>query len=504
MKKKNADVDSQAMIQSLLDTIARMQLTIAQLTESNQKLQGTVDQLTAFNLKLQETVDSLNETIRELNEKLHKNSKNSSKPPSSDGLKKPAPKSLRTPSGKRQGGQNGHPGAYLKAVVEPDYVIEHKPSRCAQCPHRTKCASKLCLKERRQVVDAVVDVDIIAHDVLEVCCPLTGKTYCGEFPDDVKAAIQYGQNLQTLVVSLNTVGAVSVNRVHEILSGVFNIPISTGTISSMVSRCSSALGDVLETIRRGIAEAPLGHFDESGTRVEGKTRWVHNASNNQYTLLSLSRKRGAEGMIEGQVLPYFTGVAVHDCWAPYWKFDIQHAVCNAHLLRELTGVVESHPEQTWAKRFLEMLLDMKADRDEAAEAGETELRYWKLQKYDRQYSEILQTAYNENPLPEQKPGKKGRPKRGKVRALIDRLSKYRDSVCLFIKNFQVPFDNNQAERDIRMVKVKTKVSGCFRSEDGAKDYLRIMSYVGTARKRGINAFEALGYAISGTPEYIFS
>ncbi len=172
MKKKSADVDPQAMIQALLETIARMQLTIDQLTASNQKFQETICQLTASNQKLQETVDSLNETVRELNEKLNKNSRNSSKPPSSDGLKKPNPKSLRKPSGKNQGGQNGHPGAYLKAEVQPDHVIQHKPSRCEHCPHRLECESRLCLKERRQVIDAVVDVDITAHDVLEVCLSL--------------------------------------------------------------------------------------------------------------------------------------------------------------------------------------------------------------------------------------------------------------------------------------------------------------------------------------------
>lgn len=504
MKKKSADVDPQAMIQALLETNARMQLTIDQLTASNQKFQETICQLTASNQKLQETVDSLNETVRELNEKLNKNSRNSSKPPSSDGLKKPNPKSLRKPSGKNQGGQNGHPGAYLKAEVQPDHVIQHKPSRCEHCPHRLECESRLCLKERRQVIDAVVDVDITAHDVLEVCCPLTGRTYCGDFPEDIRATVQYGQNLQSLVVSLNTVGAVSINRVHEILSGVFNIPIATGTISSMVSRCSSALDDVLETIRQGIAGTSVAHFDETGTRVDGKTFWVHNASDHQYTWLTLNRKRGEQGIREGSVLPDFSGIAVHDCWAPYWKFDAIHAVCNAHLLRELEGVTDNHPDQKWSKRFREMLLAMKNDRDKAFAAGETELRYWQLQKYERQYTEILRMACKENPLPEPKAGKKGRPKRGKVRALIDRLEKYRESVCLFIKNFQVPFDNNQAERDIRMVKVKTKVSGCFRSEDGAKDYLRIMSYVGTARKRGFNAFEAIKNAITGSPEFIFT
>ena len=209
-------------------------------------------------------------------------------------------------------------------------------------------------------------------------------------------------------------------------------------------------------------------------------------------------------MDEADVLPNFEGIIVHDCWTSYWKYPkVVHAVCCAHLLRELNGVIENHPEQTWAARFKKLLLDMKKVRDKAVSKEEDELSYYHLHKFDMEYDKIIKTAYEENPLPDETPNKRGRKKKSKVLNLICRLDIYKASVCLFTKNFSVPFDNNQAERDLRMIKVKTKVSGCFRNEDGAREYLKIMSYIGTAKKHGLNAFTAILEALNGNPDIIF-
>ncbi|MBQ5562513.1 MAG: transposase, partial [Clostridia bacterium] len=228
--------------------------------------------------------------------------------------------------------------------------------------------------------------------------------------------------------------------------------------------------------------------------------WVHDASNEYYTYLTLNSKRGYEAMKEADILPHYTGTVVHDCWSPYWKFDsAAHQLCCAHLLRELNGVTENHPEQTWAKKIKALLLKMKKAKERAIEKGKTKLCYSSVHRYKNQYDELISLAYSENPLPEQKKGKKGKKKRGKVLSLIDRLAKYKGQVCLFLENFSVPFDNNQAERDIRNIKIKTKVSGCFRSIDGAVEYLNIMSYIGTARKHGLNSFSAVLAAVCGNP-----
>ena len=210
-------------------------------------------------------------------------------------------------------------------------------------------------------------------------------------------------------------------------------------------------------------------------------------------------------MDDANVLPHARGIIVHDCWDSYWQYpDVAHAVCCAHLLRELNGVIENHPEQTWAPKFRRLLLDMKKSRDEAVQEHRDELSSQQLSKFDTEYDDIIKTAYEENPLPETSAKKRGRKKKSKVLNLICRLDNYKASVCLFIKNLCVPFDNNQAERDLRMVKVKTKVSGCFRSEEGAQEYLTIMSYIGCANKHHINAFTAIREALNGNPDIIFA
>ena len=459
--------------------------------------------------ELSAEIASLNQTIRELKEQLNKNSKNSSKPPASDGLKKPTVKkdrSLRESSGKKQGAQKGHVGIHLTVISKPDHVREHMHSDCTGCPYRASCLDKACIKETRHEVDAVVNVDVTAHNLIEVReCPMHGGVKTGAFPENIKATVQYGKNLQAMVVAFNTVGAVSINRTHEILSSVFNIPLATGTIKNMVTRCAESLKNTYERIRMTMIMLGLIHCDETGTRVDGKTLWVHVASNQNYTYLTINQKRGQIGMDAANVLPHFQGITVHDCWGSYWKYqNVTHAICCAHLLRELNGVIENHPEQTWASKFKELLLSMKKVRDKALLDAKDEVSYYHRHKFDKEYDSIIKTAYEENPLPETPAKKRGLKKKSKVLNLICRLDNYKESVCLFIKNLCVPFDNNQAERDLRMVKVKTKVSGCFRSEEGSQEYLTIMSYIGSARKHGINAFTAIREALNGNPDIIFN
>lgn len=385
------------------------------------QLMAQIDFLTKQNSTLTATIAELNQTINELKEQLNKNSKNSSKPPSSDGLKKPAVKknrSLRESSGKKQGAQQGHNGVHLSVISNPDHTMEHMHSDCNGCPYREKCLDKACIKETRHEIDAVV--------------------------------------------AFNTVGAVSINRTHEILSSVFNIPLETGTIKNMVTRCAESLKGTYEQIRLKMITLGLIHCDETGSRVDGKTCWVHVASNQNYTYLTINQKRGQAGMDAANVLPHANGIIMHDCWSSYWKYqNVTHAICCAHLLRELNGVIENHPEQTWAVRFKKLLLNMKKVRDKALLLDKGEVSHYHRHKFDMEYDSIIKTAYGENPFPETPAKKRGRKKKSKVLNLICRLDNYKESVCLFIKNLCVPFDNNQAERDLRMVKVKTKVSGCF-------------------------------------------
>ena len=486
--------------QELKERLAYTESVLNLLLETTASQRDSIKQLTA-------TVEKLTQTIDELKEKLGKNSQNSSKPPSSDGFKKPKSKSLRKRSGKKPGGQEGHEGANLAVTEEPDRTEHCLPSRCLTCPHRDQCAAEQKVIETRYKKDIVIKTETTAYErILIDDCPCSDDVLIGDFPEDIKAPVQYGKNIQALAVSLSTIGAVSLNRVHEILSGVFGIPISPGTIGTMVSRVSAAAAIPLVFIKQALIDSALVHFDETGTRVDGKLWWVHTSCNELFTYLTINRKRGAEGTIANGVFPRMKGIAAHDCWKPYWRIrdDIMHAICNAHILRELNGLIDNHPQQTWASKFQKLLLRMKKVKERAIARGKDKLSYYHLHKFDQEYDELIEIAYSENPEPENPPVKKGRKKRGKVLALIDRLRDYKEAVCLFIKDFMVPFDNNEAERAIRNVKTKTKVSGCFRTEDGAEDYLNIMSIVGTAKKHGHSGFDAIMYLINDTPELIYS
>lgn len=470
---------------------------VQQLLQQNAELTAQVAALTA-------TINELRQTIKELEEK--KNSKNSSKPPSSDGYAK-KPVSLRAKSGKKQGGQEGHAGSSL-AQRKPDRIIGCMPSKCNKCPHHDECMERAEVTERRQVVDAVVRTEVVQYNKCRVTnCPIHGWSRDGQFPEGINGPIQYGDNLQALTVALNTVGAVSISRTHEILANVFDVPLQAATIASMASRCAGKLGGAITEIGSRLVGSDVDNADETGVRVDKKLHWAHVLCNARYTLIRIHPKRGWGAMEDIGYLPKFHGVLVHDCWVPYWKHPggITHAVCCAHLLRELTGVEENHPDYTWPKKFKELLLAMKKARDRKAEGGDTELSRYYQHKFSRMYDEAIETAYAETPVPEPNPGKKkDRKKRGKVLALVDRLKEYKASVCLFIRDFAVPFDNNQAERDLRMTKAKTKISGCFRTIDGAQEYLDIMSYASTARKLGYNAYMAIKNAISGDPMFIFA
>ena len=469
----------QNIINELTETIFEMR---ANFTNTIASLNTTISELTA--------------TIIDLKAQLGMNSTNSSKPPSSDGLKKPPIKSLRKSSGKKQGGQKGHTGSGLKLNRAPDKKESHAPVNCAVCVNAAGCAAKRFTSETKNVIDIVVKPVITEHTTIGVICPQTNKLYKGEFPAGVTSTIQYGVELETLAVSLNTIGAVSINRTHEILSGVFGVPISTGTIASMVKNAANAVRPTVVEIKERIKREELAGFDETGTRVNGKTLWAHTASTSDLTYISVETSRGKAGMESAGVVQFFKGIGVHDCWAAYFSYFFISALCCAHLLRELIGVFE-HYGQKWADDFINLLLDMKREKERLITKGKTSAPKKTWEEFSKAYDKLIEAALAANPLPPHQPGEKV--KKPKSRVLAERLSNRKTEYTLFFANFNVPFDNNQAERDIRMFKVKQKVSGCFRTKDGADDYATIMSYVNTARKRGLSAYDSLRDALLDNP-----
>ncbi|MBQ9219661.1 IS66 family transposase [Succinivibrio sp.] len=463
----------------------------------------------AQNERLTATITDLQENIKELRRQLNMDSHNSSKPPSSDGYKKPnKARSLRKPTGRKPGGQNGHSGANMKVPHEPDEVKKHHPDKCMTCPHFASCAANgkvFECGEKRFIVEAVVTTKVIEHQSMKaVACPCGESKLKGEFPEEVKAYVQYGDTFRAMAGLLSTFGAVSTDRIQTIIDGMFNVTLSEGTICSMVEKCGQKVTPIVEKIKELLIGSSVVNFDETGVRVEGSTQWVHNSSNAKYTYLTVNKKRGQEGIEDNGVIQNIGGTAVHDCWGAYWKFkDILHAVCCAHLLRELIANIENNPTHVWTERFKTLLITMKTAKEKAIEQGKTTLSENLIKVLGKEYDEIMAYAEKECPPPDKiEPKKRGKKKKGKERALIDRLIKLKDSVCLFIHNFLAPIDNNQAERDLRNVKTKANVSGCFRTKAGAQTYLKITSYLSTAKKHGINAFEALALAFKGETEKV--
>jgi transposase len=450
-----------------------------------------------------EIYKQLTDEIAELKAQLNQSSKNSSKPPSSDGYKKPKPKSLRKPSGKEAGGQKGHEGSGLKLQNTPDHFVIHEPSECADCPANSDCMAHMAVNETRYELDININTTTTAHQTVAVYCPKTSSLLTGCFPAYIKGTMQYGVNLEALAISLNTVGMVSINRTHEILSGVFGVSISTGTISQMVSGCADSVKPAVCEIKEAVKAEPLIHSDETGVNVNGAMAWAHVASTDKLTHIDVQENRGQKGMNAIGILMAFIGTVIHDCWAPYFNYAVRHGLCVAHLLRELTGVVDN-TGQSWARSLIDLLLEMKLTKENLIEHGYDVASAYYKRKYSRKFDSILAEALKDNPVPVREPGKRGRIKRGKTGALVDRLILRKDEYSLFFTDFSVPFDNNQAERDIRMFKVKLKVSGCFRTLDGAQDFAAITSYVGTARKHGVPAFQAIKDALLNRPFSPFS
>jgi transposase len=456
------------------------------------KLVGQLESLSA-------RVAALEADNAALRARLGANSRNSSKPPSSDGPGvKPHPKSQRTQSGRKPGGQPGHVGHSLHLIDEPDEVVVHSPSQCEACGQSLEQVSAV-RRERRQIVDIPpVKARVIEHQVETKCCPGCGVETSGQFPDSVAAPVQYGPGVATVAVYLNQEQLLPLERSCEVLSDLFGCPISEGTLEKAVAECHEQLAETEAAIKREIEGASVAHFDETGVNIGGKTHWLHVASTTGLTYYASHQKRGREAIDEIGVLPKFLGRAVHDGLTSYWQYrDCEHALCNAHHLRELT-FVEEELGQAWAKDLKGLFLEIKRAVDTARDQGLDELSIEVKREFEARYDAALAEGLKMNPPPEPT-GERGRPKRGKAGSLVDRLIEHKGATLAFMEDFAVPFDNNQAERDIRMAKLREKISGCFRTSIGAARFCRIRGYISTLRKQGMPILSALGKAVTGNP-----
>ena len=465
---------------------------------------NTVERQTVTIDKLRSELSEKDILIKKLEAQLGMNSQNSSKPPSSDVFKKPQPKSLRKPSGKKPGAQKGHNGRGLKLMKKPDEIIKHYPAQCENCPLKLQCTSFKVAKTRYEY-DIVLETKLTCHKQMTCLCPnRNNEKLTGTFPKSITSSMQYGDNLKAFVVTLNVSGMIAIKRLHDILKATFNIPISTGSINNILASMSKKLDPVLALIKNKVTRSEIVHFDETGIPVNTKGHWIHCSSTSNLTYLTVDKKRGEKGVIANGVLPYYKGIAIHDCWLTYFKFpDISHGLCVAHLLRELTGIFENDSKQLWAEKMIKHLLLMKTYKDNFISNSIFEMKPLYLEYFLNKYDEIIEEGIKMNPLPKVIKPKQGKPKKGKIRALIHRLSIHKASVCLFATNFKVPFTNNQAERDIRMSKVKKKIVGTFRTLEGARTFVKIMAYISTLSKNGVGAFEAVKAVMKGTSIDLF-
>ena len=474
---------------------------IERLTAENAELRPLrqrVAQLEEQVKRLEEHNRKLEEQVRELLARLNMNSSNSSKPPSSDGYSKPKPVSLREKSGKKPGGQRGHKGAGLKFPKNPDKIIPCIPSACKGCDRRDSCPSRV--RDKRSVLDVQIKTERHDYEQIERDCPKCGRILVGSFPNWVTADRQYGLGVRALALALTTDGAVSIERTHSLMQSLTGLSISTGTIARLLKDFPDCIRDSVSRVREALLKQAVVNCDETGMRVGGELHWLHNVSTAEYTLQTMSKSRGFEGMKSGGFLSAFKGIVVNDCFASYWKFpSTRHGLCNAHLLRELKGIVENDTNQKWAKKLIHLLLHMKKAVGRAIEAGEEALSRSHIAYYRRRFLWLARWGADQNPLPERKEGQRGKLKRSKARALCDRLVVHMDEWLLFLRDFRVPFTNNQAERDLRPAKIKQKVSGCFRTIIGSEGFGDIRSFLSTAKKQGVTVFQAILYALQGHP-----
>jgi len=482
------------------ELIVRLFAELQLLRETVETLTNRVDVLEAENKKLREEND-------ELRGQLAKNSKNSSKPPSSDGLKKPKPKSLRKPSGKKSGGQPGHRGTRLEMVEQPDHTVSHPVDECRQCGRSLK-AVDASGHSRRQVIDIPpLELEVTEHQAEIKSCPDCGCCNEATFPAEVKTSVQYGSRIKSLLVYLNQYQLLPYERTCQLVKDLFSRTISQGTLCNWNAECYRNLESTEEQIRQAILASEVVHFDETGIRRQGKLHWLHVAGTKHLTYYGLHARRGKEAMDALGILGNYTGCAVHDHWKSYFKFSCDHSLCNAHHLRELIYLVEQD-RQDWAAAMIELLLEAKAASETAAEKCLAKDSA-ELASIHLRYDALIAAGLEQNLPPPRRSEKKkrGRPKQSKAKNLLDRLRDFKSEVLAFLTHPLVPFDNNQGERDIRMAKLKQKISGCFRGEIGGHIFSRIRGYVSTLRKNDLkilNGIQSAFHQSPNLPAWIFA
>lgn len=431
--------------------------------------------------------------IRQLEARLGQNSHNSSKPPSSDppsSRLKPMPTSLRSKSGKKPGGQKGHGGNTLKQVEVTDeqHVQNHRPAQCPRCRcdlSQTESAGYT----RRQVFDIPPPtLEVTEHRAHALVCPCCQAQVKADFPEGVDQPVQYGPNVVGLALYLHVVHLVPFARTAQIVGEVSGASLCQSTLHNALERGFVRLAPFEQDLKRALAQAPILHVDETSVRQCKKRHWVHTRCTDQLCWLFAHARRGGAQVLSDLV--DYGGTLISDFWGSYVGMDCRHQFCVAHLCRELQGVFEQ-TKQPWAKDLKELLLSANAACHRARERGSP--RLWNATAWAAPYDLLVQEGLRQSPRDA------SRNKQSKARNLVERLRDYRSECLGFLFDLSLPFTNNEAERSIRMVKVRAKVSGGFRTAAGVERFCRWRSYTQTCAKQEMNVLRCIQSLFDGLP-----
>ena len=443
------------------------------LQEACQLFEEEREQWKKERLKLLERLEIENKRIealetenKQLRDQLALNSQNSSKPPSTDQSRKN--KSLRKSRGRSRGGQPGHKGHHLAFSESPDHVEPHFVNTCETCGEDL---SQVAVEatHKRQVFDLpALQLEVTEHQVEQKICPCCRHLNHSSFPAGIEAPTQYGPRIKGLAVYLNQYQFLPFDRCQQFFEDLFSQPLNAATIYASLQQAAHRLYPFQQQVAEALIQAEVVHFDETSLFENKQRRWLHSASTEELTFYFIHDKRGQAGMDAAGILPQFEKTAIHDHWESYQHYECDHGFCNAHHLRELTRAYQQE-KALWAQEMSDLLVEIKEQVDQAKFKEQSALSPIQLDHFRQRYRDITQEALKLYPPPPQTK-KRGRPKQSKAKNLLDRLILYEKESLLFMDDFRVPFDNNQAERDVRMVKLKQKISGGFRTAEGSRAF----------------------------------
>jgi len=442
-------------------------------------------------------IEQLEARIVDLESRFNRNSHNSNNPPSSDRFRKT--KSLRKTGIRHTGGQEGHKGTTLVQTEKPDAIQNHKPDSCEHCGANLHGVTTSSI-EKRQVFGVIIKRHVVEHRSHQKECPHCHKLTRGQFPDQVTQPVQYDQSVISAAACFHNFGFVPYDPLSKMFRDILKIPISPATMINGDIRIAASLGSHDKAVRELLSQSPVIHCDETGFRVNADNQWLHVTSTEWLTLYQTHRSRGSAAIRDMGILPDYRGVAVHDCYTSYYQFSAcDHALCIAHLMRELNGVLEN-TGHVWAQEMLD-LLETIYDRIEDAKPCSHSLDLWTTGTFEQEFMRICEDGLAGIPPPVPIPGslRRGRKRQSAEKNLLDRLIRRKRDILRCMYDFNVPFTNNQAERDLRMMKVRQKRSGGFRTHDGATMFCKIRGYISTAMKNGVSPFIAIQDALKGSP-----